>query len=158
MSAVIDRAETERLANLEQFLRSSRTHTLVGTTLVLAGVSLLLAMLDDISICAAVLPLAGAFALYWQSTESPLASAPIVLMATALVVSLSPLFTDIHPFSFAVAMIGLTVAMSGLINIGQGAVTRHACKRMQREYGAAESTSTHVVARTSSLPTANRRR
>jgi hypothetical protein len=95
--------------------------------MVLAGVSLLLALLSDISLLAALLPLAGILGLLWQTSSSPLLMAPVVLMVTALVVTLSPLFTNVHPFTFAVALIGLSVAMAGLVSIGQGALTHYTC-------------------------------
>ncbi len=129
MSAVIDRSALEREANLAVFLRASRMNMLVGSAMVLAGVSLLLSLLSDISIVAAIVPLAGILALLWQSSDSKLLMAPAVLMVTAVLVTLSPLFTTVHPFTFAVALVGLSVAMAGLVSIGQGAVTRYTCKR-----------------------------
>jgi hypothetical protein len=104
-------------------------HMLVGSSMVLAGVSLLLALLSDISVIASIVPLAGIVALLWQSSRSPLLMAPVVLMVTAVIVTLSPLFTTVHPFTFAVALIGLSVSMAGLVSIGQAAVTRYTCRR-----------------------------
>lgn len=129
MSAVIDRSALQREANLAVFLRASRMNMLVGSAMVLAGVSLLLFLLSDVSVVAAIVPLAGIVALLWQSSESKLLMAPAVLMVTAVLVTLSPLFTTVHPFTFAVALVGLSVAMAGLVSIGQGAVTRYTCTR-----------------------------
>lgn len=141
MSAVIDRCALERHANLTVLLRASRMHMLVGSSMVLAGVSLLLALLSDISVIASIVPLAGIVALLWQSSRSPLLMAPVVLMVTAVIVTLSPLFTTVHPFTFAVALIGLSVSMAGLVSIGQAAVTRYTCRR---ELGA-QPQAGHVV-------------
>lgn len=129
MSAVIDRCALERHANLAVLLSASRMHLLVGSSMVLAGVSLLLALLSDISVIASIIPLAGIVALLWQSSRSPLLMAPVVLMVTAVIVTLSPLFTTVHPFTFAVALISLSVSMAGLVSIGQAAVTRYTCRR-----------------------------
>lgn len=129
MSAVIDRCALERHANLSVLLQASRMHLLIGCSMVLAGVALLLALLADISVIASIVPLAGIVALLWQSSRSPLLMAPVVLMVTAVIVTLSPLFTTVHPFTFAVALIGLSVSMAGLVSIGQAAVTRYTCRR-----------------------------